>query len=139
MAALGELPAGVTRLQASEQAREKLRARLLHLLVNGQTVGPAVEYVAKRTAVLHEQRVQEQEVRWRRDDVYNEMFRHELHVLDLDGSPAGPVAMLAAENNLAVRRLALDDELHTALARIQGKAARKIERLLENLEDASEA
>lgn len=52
--------------------------------------------------------------------------------------PAGPVAMLAVENNLALRRIALDDELLTALARIHGEARRRIVRLLEDLKDAEQ-
>jgi hypothetical protein len=63
------------------------------------------------------------------------MFRRELHVLDLDNFPAGQVALIAATNNLALRRLALEDELLTELAGIHGEARRRIVRLLEDLED----
>ena len=100
------------------------------------TVGPAVEYVVKWTAVLHEKRVQEREVRERADQVYREMCVHEQHVPDLDDFPAGQVALIAGTNNLALRRVALEDEVLTGMARIHGEA--KIERLLESLEDAGE-
>jgi hypothetical protein len=118
------------------EARERLRSLLLHLLVNGQTVGPAVDYVVGRTQVKHDQAVQEQAIRWQAVDAYREMFRRELNVLDMDNFPAGHVALMAATNNLALRRLALEDELLTELARIHGEAKRKIGRLLEDLEDA---
>ncbi len=134
--ALGVLPDGASRREVAEQAREEFRSRLLHLLTNGDTAGPAVEYVVKRTAVLHEQRVADQAVKNRAIDVYSEMFKHELRVLEMDDFPAGHVALLAATNNLALRRIALEEELLTERARIQSEARRKIERLLEGLEDA---
>jgi len=87
---------------ARYQAREEFRSRLLHLLVNGQTVGPAVEYVLSRTEVLRDLDRHDREVRWRVNDVYQEMFRRELNVLEMDNFPAGHVALLAARNKLAL-------------------------------------
>jgi hypothetical protein len=136
--ALGDLPAGVTRREASDQAREQLRSRLLSLLVNGDTAGPAVEYALARTEVLRERERQEREVRQRSRDVYTERWLGELRILDDDNFPGGRVSELAINNNLAVLRQELNDELLTELARIQGEARRRLERLLEDLEDAAE-
>jgi hypothetical protein len=133
--ALGPMSEGALRREVADQAREEFRSRLLQLLVNGQTVGPAVEYVLGRTETLHNRDRQEREVRQRATDVYTEMFRHELHVLDLDNFPAGQVARIAATNNLALRRLALEDELLTELARIHGEARQRIVRLLEDAQE----
>ncbi len=132
--ALGELPAGVTRRQVADQAHEQLRGRLLHLLVNGQTVGPAVDYVVGRTQVLTQRGEQEQEVRVQAGRVWHEMVMREEGVM-LDGGLPLAIARIAAANNLALRRVALEDELITELARIHGEARRRIEDLLEDLQD----
>lgn len=61
---------------------------------------------------------------------YHKMLSREERSL-LRGGFRSSVARVAAENNLALRRLELEDELLTELARIQTEAREKLERLLE--------
>jgi hypothetical protein len=115
------------------QARARLRAALLQFL-GGQTVGPAVDYVIRRTQLLRQHADDVLEVRGRHTQVRTEMIVREVRIMVLDGlSPR--LAETAARNNLAVRLRELDEELVAELGRLQGELRRKLARLLEDLED----
>ncbi len=75
------------------------------------------------------------EIRTRARQVWLEMLGREVQLLVMDGfSPA--LAQIASKNNLALRRLELDAELDEALNRMRDELTRRLQRVVEDWEDA---
>ena len=99
-------------------------------------IGPEVQFVVRRSLLIHDHVAAAQEVRERAARVRVEMIAREVRVLAMDGfSPR--LAEVAAKNNLAVRFAELNAEVHAELGRLQDEFHRRVGRLLEDPEDAS--
>jgi hypothetical protein len=99
------------------EARERLRSRLLHLIQDGDTAGPAVQCIVRRTVLPREHAADIQDVQARAARVREGMIAHETRINAMDGmSPR--LAEIAAKNNLTVRLRGLDDEVLTERARL---------------------
>ena len=100
-------------------------------------LGPSVELVVKRTAILKEHCDAVLDFRYRALRAREEMIAHEVRILVFDGfSPK--LAEVAAKNNLGVRLLDLHLELEAALTRMQNELREKMQRLQEEAEDLGE-
>ena len=96
-------------------------------------LGPEIEFVLRRTALLKEHADAVLEVRDRAARVRQEMIAHEIKIMVMDGfSPE--LAAFAARNNLAVRLRELDAEVANELLRLQEELRSRVQRLLEELE-----
>ena len=100
--------------------------------------GEDADHVMKRrTLILKEHADAVLDVKNRAVIVYGEMVLREIEYLVMCGWDKVE-AYLPAVNNLAVRRVALQDELFAELGRLQGELRRKMQRLAEELEDLGE-
>src|ERR1700722_292179 len=117
------------------EARERLKDRLRGLLSGGpRLLSDSIHFVIERARLVKEHGDAVADVRTRERKVWLEMLGREVQLLVMDGfSP--PLAQVAANNNLALRRKELDEEVLSELARLQAELNRKLERLAEDEED----
>lgn len=102
--------------------------------VEPSPIGPEIEFVIRRTVLLKEHADAVLEVRERAARVRLEMIAREVRIMVMDGlSPR--LAEIAARNNLALRMRELDDELAAEQNKLQGQLRRRLDLLLEELQD----
>ena len=93
------------------------------------------EIAAKRIQFLKEHADEVLALKQLAKDAWDGMLAREMRVMLFDGmSPR--LAEQAAKNNLGVRKAELDAELEEALQRESDRLTRRVQRLLEDLEDA---
>ena len=99
-------------------------------------IGPEIEFVIRRTALLKGHADAVLEVRDRAARVRCAMIAREVRIMVTDGlSPR--LAEFAARNNLVLRLRDLDGELVGELDRLRAELRRRLQRLLEDLEEES--